>query len=157
LVAVSEADVPAGLAVVADEPEEAGVAEADAPADADGDADPDADPDVGVDVDAAGLSPGLAATFSGFRSIVTGRFEAVPPEADCDAEPVVPDFGGSPEPAVPEEEDLPLAGSLSDAISTPPDPVQGVFHPTIHTCLPENTATRATFPHCGNQDSPGLG
>lgn len=113
--------------------------------------------DVVEDVDAAGLSAGLAATFSGFRSIVTGRLEPVPPEADCDVEPVVPDFGGSPEPAVPEEEDVPLAGSLSDAISTPPAPILGVSHPTIHTCPPENTVTRSPFPQCRNQDSPGLG
>ncbi len=115
------------------------------------------DDDVDEDVVAAGLSAGLAATFSGFRSIVTGRLEVVPPEADCDVEPVVPDFGDSPEPAVPEEEDLPLAGSLSDAISTPPAPILGVSHPTIHTCPPENTVTRSPFPQCRNQDSPGLG
>lgn len=87
------------------------------------------DDDVDEDAGAAGLSADLAATFSGFRSIVTGRLEPEPPEADCDVEPVVPDFGASPEPAVPEEEDLPLAGSLSDAISTPPSPFQGYLIP----------------------------
>lgn len=151
LAALAADVVPAGFAVALEVAEDAGFDDVDEV--------PDEDMDDAVDEDvvSAGLSADLAATFSGFRSIVTGRLEAAPPEADCDVEPVVPDFGGSPEPAAPEEEDLPLAGSFSDAISTPPSPVQGVTAATIHTCPPENTVTRDAFPQCGNQDSPGLG
>jgi hypothetical protein len=151
LVALADDAVPAGFAVVSEVVEEEGFDDVDEVVE---DVVDDA---VDEDVVAAGFSAGLAATFSGFKSIVTGRLEPVPLDADCDVEPVVPDFGGSPEPAVPEEEDLPLAGSLSDAISTPPAPILGVPHPTIHTCPPENTVPRSPFPQCRNQDSPGLG
>lgn len=103
------------------------------------------DPEEDVeDAVSAGLSAGLAATFSGFRSIVTGRLEPELPEADCDVEPVVPDLGASPEPAAPEEEDLPLAGSLSDAISTPPAPFQGYLIP-LYTPARQKIPLRETL------------
>ncbi|WP_346892396.1 hypothetical protein [uncultured Roseibium sp.] len=123
LVALADDVVPAGFVVVSE------VVEAEGFGDVDEVAEDVADDDVDEDAVSAGLSADLAATFSGFRSIVTGRFEPVPPEGGCDVEPVVPDFGDSPEPAVPEEEDLPLAGSLSDAISTPPAPFLGYLIP----------------------------
>jgi hypothetical protein len=65
----------------------------------------------------SGFSGVLAATFSGFRSIVTGRLADVPPDALPDglpAEPAEPGFESVPEvdePDVPEPEgeDVPLA------------------------------------------------
>lgn len=111
----------AGLAVAADDGVPAGFAASLFGVALDAAEDEDAEP--------AGLSAGLAATFSGFRSIVTGRFEPVPPVACFEAEPAVPGFCGSPEPAEPEEEDLPLAGPFSDAISSPPNPDQRCLIP----------------------------
>lgn len=68
----------------------------------------------------SGLSGVLAATFSGFRSIVTGRFADVLADGLL-ADPAEPGFESLPEvvdPDVPEAEgeDVPLALSLSDAI-----------------------------------------
>lgn len=68
----------------------------------------------------SGLSGVLAATFSGFRSIVTGRFADVLADGLL-ADPVEPGFESLPDvddPDVPEAEgeDVPLALSLSDAI-----------------------------------------
>lgn len=68
----------------------------------------------------SGLSGVLAATFSGFRSMVTGRLADVLPDGLL-AEPAEPDFESLPEaddPDAPEAEgeDVPLALSLSDAI-----------------------------------------
>ncbi len=80
---------------------------------------------------AEGLSVDLAATFSGFRSMVTGRLE-LPLPVDFAPEAEVSDLLPAPLAEVldaldPEGEDLPLAGSLSDAMCTPPAPTTRGF------------------------------
>lgn len=73
----------------------------------------EAKPEVGV----VPALDGFDSTFAGFRSIVTGRLGTPVPAAVVDAVPSpVSDDLPSPEDAVPDGEDLPPEGSLSDAM-----------------------------------------
>lgn len=82
--------------------------------------------------DAAPL-PGLASTFSAFRSMVTGRLDAAVPEAVL----LLSGFSEDPLP-FPPEEDVPPDDLLSVAIYSPPDP-SGPKTFTIHASLRSGT------------------
>ena len=62
------------------------------------------------------LAPCLASTFSAVRSMVTGRFDALPDDAE-----ELPGLSVDPDP-LPLEEDVPPEDFLSVAISSPPEP-----------------------------------
>ncbi|MBN9673994.1 hypothetical protein [Roseibium aggregatum] len=84
--------------------------------------------------------PGLASTFSAFRSMVTGRLEEPAVEDDLP----VSGLSESPGPLPPAEDDAPPEDFLSVAICSPPGP-QGLKTFTIHASLRSGTARQRLF------------
>jgi len=95
---------------------------------------------------ADGVLPGLSATFSAFRSIVTGRLDP----AAVDGLSLLPGLSEEPEP-VPPEEDVPPEDFLSVAICSPPEPILSGFFHSLYTPLGEAVPPRSSLLRAAKQ------
>lgn len=104
------------------------------------------DEELPVAVLADGVLPGLSATFSAFRSIVTGRLDP----AAVDGLSLLPGLSEEPEP-VPPEEDVPPEDFLSVAICSPPEPILSGFFHSLYTPLGEAVPPRSSLLRAAKQ------